>query len=76
MIAPSDSDVYNPAFDVTPHEFITAIVTEKGICYPPFSESLRDFISYYRDCSTNNIKNGCTTNTSNYLYNVMIAPNE
>ena len=30
---------YNPAFDVTDHELITAIVTEKGICYPPFSES-------------------------------------
>ena len=31
---------YNPAFDVTDHELITAIVTEKGICYPPFNESL------------------------------------
>ena len=31
---------YNPAFDVTDHELITAIVTEKGICYPPFTESL------------------------------------
>lgn len=30
---------YNPAFDVTDHELITAIVTEKGICYPPFTES-------------------------------------
>ena len=30
---------YNPAFDVTDHELITAIVTEKGICYPPFAES-------------------------------------
>ena len=30
---------YNPAFDVTDHEMITAIVTEKGICYPPFAES-------------------------------------
>ena len=30
---------YNPAFDVTDHELITAIVTEKGICYPPFVES-------------------------------------
>ena len=29
----------NPAFDVTDHELITAIVTEKGICYPPFAES-------------------------------------
>ena len=30
---------YNPAFAVTDHELITAIVTEKGICYPPFAES-------------------------------------
>ncbi len=30
---------YNPAFDVTDHDLITAIVTEKGICYPPFDES-------------------------------------
>lgn len=33
---------YNPAFDVTDHELITAIVTEKGICRPPFDESLRN----------------------------------
>lgn len=31
---------YNPAFDVTDHNFITAIVTEKGICRPPFTQSL------------------------------------
>jgi len=31
---------YNPAFDVTDHSLITAIVTEKGVCYPPYSESL------------------------------------
>ena len=30
---------YNPAFDVTDHKLITAIVTEKGICYPPIAES-------------------------------------
>jgi len=30
---------YNPAFDVTPAALISAIVTERGICYPPFSES-------------------------------------
>ena len=30
---------YNPAFDVTDHALITAIVTEKGICYPPFAKS-------------------------------------
>lgn len=31
---------YNPAFDVTSHELITGIVTEKGICYPPYKESI------------------------------------
>ena len=32
---------YNPAFDVTDHTLIAGIVTEKGICYPPFTESLK-----------------------------------
>lgn len=31
---------YNPAFDVTDNKLITAIVTEKGICYPPYKESI------------------------------------
>ncbi len=31
---------YNPSFDVTDHRLITGIVTEKGICRPPYSESL------------------------------------
>ena len=31
---------YNPAFDVTDHSLITGIVTEKGICYPPYEQSL------------------------------------
>ena len=31
---------FNPAFDVTDHELITAIITEKGICRPPYTESL------------------------------------
>lgn len=32
---------YNPAFDVTDHSLVTGIVTEKGICYPPYTESLK-----------------------------------
>ncbi len=32
---------YNPAFDITDYSLITAIVTEKGICYPPFQDSIR-----------------------------------
>lgn len=33
--------VYNPSFDVTPHELITGIITEKGIVKPPFEETLQ-----------------------------------
>lgn len=35
-MAPDGVKAYNPAFDVTPHELITAIITEKGVVYPPF----------------------------------------
>jgi methylthioribose-1-phosphate isomerase len=39
-IAPAGVAAMNPAFDVTPAELVTAIVTERGIAYPPFSASL------------------------------------
>ena len=39
-MAPEGVKCYNPAFDVTDHELITAIITEKGICRPPFNQSL------------------------------------
>jgi methylthioribose-1-phosphate isomerase len=41
QIAPDGVPVYNPAFDVTPHRYLTGIITEEGICYPPFELSLR-----------------------------------
>jgi methylthioribose-1-phosphate isomerase len=39
-MAPVGVKAYNPCFDVTDHELITAIITEKGIAYPPYHESL------------------------------------
>jgi len=39
--SPKDAQVYNPAFDVTPGKLITAIITEKGVVYPPFVRNLR-----------------------------------
>lgn len=39
-MAPEGVKCYNPAFDVTDHDLITAIVTEKGIVRPPFREGL------------------------------------
>jgi methylthioribose-1-phosphate isomerase len=41
FIAPRNVKVYNPAFDVTPNEYITAIVTERGIFKPPYKRSLK-----------------------------------
>jgi len=42
--APADIDVYNPAFDVTPSEYITGIITEKGIIYSPYNKSIMSII--------------------------------
>jgi methylthioribose-1-phosphate isomerase len=39
-VAPEGAKARNPAFDVTPHQLLTAIVTEKGVIYPPFSINL------------------------------------
>ncbi len=39
-VVPAGAMARNPAFDVTPHTCLTAIVTEKGIVYPPFVENL------------------------------------
>ncbi|MBU5255397.1 S-methyl-5-thioribose-1-phosphate isomerase [Tissierella praeacuta] len=39
--APSGIKVYNPAFDVTPHDLIAGIITEKGIARPPYNISLK-----------------------------------
>jgi methylthioribose-1-phosphate isomerase len=40
-VAPEGVGVRNPAFDVTPHRYVTAIVCEGGVARPPFGESLR-----------------------------------
>ena len=39
-MAPAGVKCFNPAFDVTDHSLLTGIITEKGICRPPFTESL------------------------------------
>lgn len=42
-VTPRGVEVFNPAFDVTPAELVTAIITERGVAYPPFCESLAAF---------------------------------
>lgn len=44
QVTPDGVAVYNPAFDVTPHELITGIITEEGIAYPPYTESLAEMV--------------------------------
>src|SRR4051812_41288250 len=39
--APEGSDIYNPAFDVTPAELVTAIITEKGVVKAPYEKALK-----------------------------------
>ena len=39
-VAPEGVQVYNPAFDVTPNRYITAIVTEAGVVFPPYQEGI------------------------------------
>lgn len=40
-MAPEGIKTYNPAFDVTDHKYITAVVTEKGVVYPPYDVNLK-----------------------------------
>ncbi len=41
-VAPEAVQVENPAFDVTPNRYVTAIITERGVARPPYTESLKN----------------------------------
>ncbi len=43
--APEGVAIYNPAFDITPSELVTAIITEKGIVRAPYTESLKNLFA-------------------------------
>ncbi len=44
-MAPQGVKCWNPAFDVTDHELVTAIVTEKGVLYPPYNTKLKELFA-------------------------------
>jgi translation initiation factor 2B subunit I family (IF-2BI) len=44
-IVPQNVRVYNPVFDVTPPKYVTAIITEKGVIYPPYERNVRRVIA-------------------------------
>ncbi len=45
QLAPDGVDVHNFAFDVTPNELIAAIITDRGVGRPPYTESLRNLVA-------------------------------
>lgn len=45
QVAPEGVRVFNPAFDVTPHRYVTGIITENGVAYPPFTQSLQRMVA-------------------------------
>ena len=49
QLAPEGAHVRNPSFDITPHQYITAIITERGVLRPPFIESLANAGARDRD---------------------------
>jgi methylthioribose-1-phosphate isomerase len=44
-IAPEGVAVENPAFDVTPHRYVSAIITERGVARPPYTGALRQLVA-------------------------------
>ncbi|MBP7961337.1 MAG: S-methyl-5-thioribose-1-phosphate isomerase [Caldilineaceae bacterium] len=48
QITPEGAHMANPAFDVTPARYITGIVTEAGVAYPPFAKSLPKLVAQAR----------------------------
>ena len=47
VVAPDGVQAANPAFDVTPHNYVAAIITEAGIARPPYTASLRSLCAGY-----------------------------
>lgn len=45
-LAPKGMRIFNPAFDVTPQELVTAIITEKGVIYPPYQQNIRAHVGH------------------------------
>ena len=51
-LAPEGVEVQNPAFDVTPNELITAIITDKGVAEAPFEVSLKKLVDSAKAAAT------------------------
>ncbi|HEX9544156.1 MAG TPA: S-methyl-5-thioribose-1-phosphate isomerase [Pyrinomonadaceae bacterium] len=52
QLAPDGIEVSNPAFDVTPHDLITAIITDRGVARAPYTKSLRKLMADSSNAAT------------------------
>jgi methylthioribose-1-phosphate isomerase len=43
-MTPDGIGIENPAFDVTPNEYVTAIITERGVAREPYTDSLKAIV--------------------------------
>ena len=43
---PKESRIFNPAFDVTAQDLISAIITEKGVIHPPYLQNIRNHVGH------------------------------
>ncbi|UCG64691.1 MAG: S-methyl-5-thioribose-1-phosphate isomerase [Deltaproteobacteria bacterium] len=44
LVGPESVNAYNPAFDITPAQYISALITEKGVLAPPYRSSIKDLL--------------------------------
>lgn len=56
QIAPDGVQVLNVAFDVTPHRYVTGIITENGIAYPPFKRNLKRMVEAGSEAQSRSLK--------------------
>jgi methylthioribose-1-phosphate isomerase len=45
-LAPKGIKTLNPAFDVTPQDLVSAIITEKGVIHPPYVQNIRSHVDH------------------------------
>ena len=48
QLTPDGAKIRNLTFDLTPHQYVSAIITERGICRPPYTDSLRRVVEDMR----------------------------
>jgi methylthioribose-1-phosphate isomerase len=62
-MVPDGVEVENPAFDVTPSNYVTAIITERGVARAPYQESLRNLAEQHLALGTQQLAGVDTTSS-------------